>query len=217
MNEPVESKATSPKLRLVAGDYAFLTLMVVVLISVTWIGVLAYEEGLKTEGTKRNGEAWAAWMTEAGTKRLNADYEIAACSGGVKAAPVASPAEAPAPEASSDDSGTAPEKAAAPAPAPEVASWGSCFEYLQTQSPLKDLRNPFSGEALKFEAGCNPSDHGLAGAIILEKMVPTPAGSSTPFVVSQLVASDPIGAKMQIRLTICDKGGDGLKVGEFEF
>lgn len=217
MNEPVESIATPPKLRLVPGDYAFLALMVVVLISVTWIGILAYEEGLKTEGTKRNGEAWAAWMTEAGTKRLNPDYDIAACAGGAMAAPVLAQAELPAADAPNDSADAAPAKPPAPAAAPAVASWGTCFEYLQSQSVLKDLRNPFSGAPLRFEAACNPSDHGLAGAIILEKLVPTPAGSATPFVVSQLVAGDLIGAKLQLRLSICDKGGDGLKVGEFEF
>ncbi len=214
MNEPVESIATSPKLRLLPGDYAFLTLMVVVLISVTWIGILAYEEGLKTEGTKRNGEAWAAWMTEAGTKRLDADYEIAACGGVTHGAPAGA---ADAPDTPSEGADAVPEKAATPAAAPEAASWGTCFKYLQTHAPLKDLRNPFTDEAPKFEAACNPSDHGLAGAIILEKLVPTPPGSSTPFVVSQLVVSDPIGARLQLRLTVCDKGGDGIKVSEFEF
>jgi hypothetical protein len=217
MTEPVEAIATSPKLRLVTGDYAFLALMVLVLISVTWIGILAYEEGLKTEGTKRNGEAWAAWMTEAGTKRLSADYDIPACGNGAKATPEAAPADSPAADASSDGLAATPEKAAAPAAAPEAASWGTCLAYLQTHSPLKELRNPFTGEAPKFEAACNSSDHGLAGAIILEKLVPTPAGSSTPFVISQLVGSDLIGAKIQIRLSVCDKGGDGVKVGEFEF
>lgn len=213
MNEPVESIATSPKLRLVPGDYAFLALMVVVLISVTWIGVMSYEEGLKTEGTKRNGEAWAAWMTEAGTKRFNKDYDVAACAGGVKAAPAVGTADKDSPEASADGTTAEPQKTAAP----QAGTWGTCFDYLQTQSELKDLRSPFSGAPLRFEAACNPSDHGLAGAIILEKLVPTPPGSATPFVVSQLVASDSIGAKLQIRLSICDKGGDGLKVGEFEF
>ena len=212
MNEAVESIVPSPKLRLVPGDYAFLALMVVVLISVTWIGVMAYEEGLKTEGTKRNGEAWAAWMTEAGTKRLNPDYDVAACAGGVKATPAAGDADKESPQASSGATTVAP--ATAPA---QAGTWGACFEYLQTQSELKDLRSPFSGAPLRFEAACNPSDHGLAGSMVLEKLVPTPPGSSTPFVVSQLVASDSIGAKLQIRLSICDKGGDGLKVGEFEF
>ncbi len=217
MTEPVESKATPAKLRLIAGDYAFLALMVVVLISVTWIGILAYEEGLKTEVTKRNGEAWVSSMTEVGTKRLDAGYEIAACGGDTYVAPVVAAPEAPASEATSESTDAVPEKVAAPAVAPEPASWGRCFEYLQTHAPLKDLRNPFSGEAPKFEAACNPSDHALAGAIILEKLVPTPPGSSTPYVVSQLVATDPIGAKLQLRVTVCDKGGDGIKVSEFEF
>ena len=217
MNESVETIATPQKLRLVPGDYAFLALMVVVLIAVTWIGILSYEEGLKTEGTKRNGEAWVAALTEAGAKRMDADYDIAACAAGVKTAPKAAPADGAALDSEAEAPVSTPDKSATPAGAPDTANWGACFEHLQTHTPLKDLRNPFNGEAPKFEAACNPSDHSLAGAIILEKLVPTPAGSSTPFVVSQLVASDAIGAKLQLRLSICDKGGDGVKVGEFEF
>jgi hypothetical protein len=47
--------------------------------------------------------------------------------------------------------------------------------------------------------------------------MPTPPGSAIPFVGTQLVATDPIDYKMQLRVSVCDKGGDAIKVAEFEF
>ena len=94
---------------LTGGDYGFMALIVVVLIAVTILGVLSFREANKTEGTKRNGEQWAAWFTKASETRFAPDYAIAACAGGAKpAAPPAAaaageeakPADAPAPFAS---------------------------------------------------------------------------------------------------------------------
>lgn len=65
-----------------SGEYGFFALMFLVLITVTWVGVLSYEGGMHTEKTKRNGEAWAAWLTDNGAKRFEADYALAACAGG---------------------------------------------------------------------------------------------------------------------------------------
>jgi hypothetical protein len=47
--------------------------------------------------------------------------------------------------------------------------------------------------------------------------MPTPPGSATPYVAKPLIASDPIDYKLQIRLSVCDKGGDAIEIGEFEF
>jgi hypothetical protein len=47
--------------------------------------------------------------------------------------------------------------------------------------------------------------------------MPTPPGSAIPFVGTQLVATDSIDYKMQLRVSVCDKGGNAIKVAEFEF
>ena len=44
-----------------------------------------------------------------------------------------------------------------------------------------------------------------------------PAGSAVPMVVNPLKAEDLIGGKLQIRVTVCDKGGFPVKVAELEF
>ena len=46
---------------------------------VAWVGVLAYEEAMKTEQTKRNGEAWLKWLSEAAPKRAAQGFPAAAC------------------------------------------------------------------------------------------------------------------------------------------
>lgn len=134
-----------------------------------------------------------AWLAEAGQHRGEANFAHKACASGVKP-------------------GTAANK-------DELAegTWGACVKYLLSETELKDLVNPFTGNAPPFVAGCNPSDRSLVGGLLLEDLAPTPPGSPVPFVASQLVDEDPIDKKIQVRITICDKGSDAIKIGEVEF
>jgi hypothetical protein len=218
MNESVEPKATPSMPALTAGDKFFVGIMVLVLFAVTGLGMMALNEGHKTEGSKRNAEALAEWMIASNASRFNADYAVAACAG---SATPASVTEAQSPQIQANASDSAPQ---IPADASGVTStqrvsttWGDCLAYLQQQSPLKDLRNPFTGQTPKFEAACSGADYKLAGALVLEKRVPTPAGSAISHIPSQLIPTDSISEELQLRLTVCDKGGYGIKVGEFEF
>jgi hypothetical protein len=173
------------------ADKFFLAFLVVIVVAVTWLGVVNYKEALKTETSKSNGEAWVAWLTEAGTQRFEADTQLTACKGGVKP--------------------TADAKANAP------GTWGACLAHILANTDLKDQINPFFNVAPHFVAACVPSDRTLMGAILLEDLMPTPPGSATPFVASQLLETDAIDYKMQLRLSVCDKGGYAIKVAEFEF
>lgn len=173
------------------ADKLFLAFLVVIIFAVTWLGVINYKEALKTEASKSNGEAWVAWMTEAGTQRFEADTPLTACKGGVK--PIA--------DAKVTDPGT----------------WGACMAHIMANTDLKDQINPFFNAKPHFVGACVPSDRTLMGAILLEDLMPTPPGSATPFVASQLLETDAIDYKMQLRLSVCDKGGYAIKVAEFEF
>lgn len=173
------------------ADKLFLAFLVLIVIAVTWLGVVNYKEALKTEASKSNGEAWVAWLTEAGTQRFEADTTLTACKGGVK----------PAADAKANDPGT----------------WGACLAHIMATTDLKDQINPFFNKTPHFVAACVPSDRTLMGAILLEDLMPTPPGSATPFVASQLLETDSIDYKMQLRLSVCDKGGYAIKVAEFEF
>ena len=192
------------------GDLAFLVFIALVLVAVTWLGVLAYREALKTEGSKRNGEQWAAWFSQEAPKRFAPDYAIAACAGGARAATPAAAAS----ESEKDAAAAAPASVSA-ATAPKT--WGPCLEYLTTQTEFKDMINPFTGKPPVFVAACDPADHSLVGSIAIDKFMPNPPGSAVPTVTSQLMLTDPIAEKIQLKIAICDKGSYAIKIAELEF
>jgi hypothetical protein len=171
-----------------AYDYVFLGFLVVVVVLVTWLGIKNYDEAVKTERAKSNGEAWATWLTETGLERGNKDFKLNGCRSGVK-----------------------------PDEEQKVGTWGSCLEDIMTQSPLKDQINPFLKKQPKLIPQCISTDRTVIGDIVLEKMVATPPGSAVPVVISQLTEADSIQDKMQIRISVCDKGGYPIQVSELEF
>lgn len=198
---------------LTGGDYGFMALIVVVLIAVTLLGVISVREAMKTEGTKRNGEQWAAWFTKASETRFAPDYAIAACAGGAK--PVAAPTAAAAGEEAKPVDAPAADAAAAPAPA--SGTWGACLAHLTSASEFKDMVNPFTGKAPNFIPACDPADRSLVGSIVLEKSTANPPGSAVATVTSQLVDADLIAEKMALKISVCDKGSYAVKVAEIEF
>jgi len=205
-----QERSLEPK-DLTGGDYAFMAVIVVVLIAVTILGVISHREASKTEGTKRNGEQWVAWFTKASETRFAPDYAIAACAGGAK--PAAAPATAPAGE----DAKPADAPAADAAAAPAAGSWGACLAHLMSATEFKDMVNPFTGKAPNFLPACNPADRSHVGSIVIEKTTANPPGSAVPTVTSQLVDADLIAEKLALKLSVCDKGSYAVKVAEFEF
>ncbi len=212
-----QDRSLEPK-ELTGGDYGFMALIVVVLIAVTLLGVISVREASKTEGTKRNGEQWAAWFTKASETRFAPDYAIAACAGGAKPA-VAPAALATGEEAKPADAPAADAAAAAPAAAPEPAAgtWGACLAHLTSATEFKDMVNPFTGKAPNFIPACDPADRSLVGSIVIEKSTANPPGSAVATVTSQLVDADLIAEKMALKISVCDKGSYAVKVAEIEF
>ena len=195
-------------------DWVFLSSMVVMIALVAWVGELSYHEGMKTEVSKRNGEAWAQWFVETGAERFKDDFGLLACAGGpTKSAPATDTNVSPSEEKPVDAAVTSPSPTVAPS-----RSWGECLQALTTPpGSLAGLRNPFINEPLQIAAKCEPNDRSLIGALVLEKLVPTPPGSTIPFVTSPLTESDLIDAKLQVRVTVCDKGAYPIRVAEVEF
>ena len=186
------------------ADWIFILIVLAILSLVANLGHSAYLEAMHTENSKKNGEEISAWLREAGTARFKKNYEHTACAGGK--APV-KPVEVDA------DGDGEPDVNTEPVP----GTWGACFQYLMNQTDLKNLVNPFFDEPPKFIAACNPDDESLMGSVVLEKMVATPPGSAVPVINSQLMDTDPIDQKMQLRVSICDKGSYAIKIAEFEF
>jgi hypothetical protein len=202
--EPLAPAAGKP----LKTDLLFMGSMVLVLLAVAWVGKLSYSEGMKTEVTKRNGEAMVKWLTEASAGRDAPDYQPAACA----------TVQAPEPPPEETQPSTAPAVSGTTSAAPTPRLWGECVKHLFTPpGPLAGLQNPFFEEPLQFVAKCEPSDRTLTGALVLEKLTPTPPGSPVPFVTSPLLDSDPIDQKIQLRVTVCDKGAYPIRIAEFEF
>ena len=212
MDAATEKDSSLEPKDLTAGDYGFIALIVLVLIAVTLLGVIDHREAMKTEGSKRNGEQWAAWFTKASETRFAPDYAIAACAGGAKPPAAATPAAGeeakPANAPASDATATA---------APAAGTWGACVAHLMRATEFKDMVNPFTGAAPNFIPACNPADHSLVGSIVLEKITPNPPGSAVATVTSQLVDTDSIAEKLALKVSVCDKGSYAVKVAELEF
>ncbi len=212
MDAATEKDSSLEPTDLTAGDYGFIAFIVLVLIAVTMLGVIDHREAMKTEGSKRNGEQWAAWFAKASETRFAPDYAVAACAGGVKpAAPAAAPAAGE--DAKPADAPASEQAAAAPAP----GTWGACVAHLMSATEFKEMVNPFTGAAPNFIPACNPADHGLVGSIVIEKSTANPPGSAVPSVTSQLVDADSIAEKLALKVSVCDKGSYAVKVAEIEF
>ena len=194
--EPPEPQPAAQTASFTFVDGLFCLFMVVVFCLVCWLGVFTREEALKTEATKRNGEALAAWLKAASDARFKPGYVYAACAGVSESA--------------------APAEAAAPALAAK-STWGACVDELLTKTELKNMRNPFLGQMPKFVTECTASDRSVIGAIRLDKIIATPAGSAVATVKSELVRTDAIAEKIKIAVTVCDKGGYPIKIDEIDF
>jgi hypothetical protein len=175
VNEPVKTVMN-------AYDVTFVVLMALLVVFVFWLTTVNYQEGMKTEVAKRNGEAWAQWLTTAGTKRFEDGFEHAPCAG--KAEP---------------------------------GTWGECAAYIKSQTRLKSLVNTFFDKPPELIAACNKEDLSTTGGIVIDNLIATPPGSAIPMIVKPLTEDDPITAKLQLRITVCDKGGYPIKISEFEF
>ena len=194
--EPPEPQPAPQTASFTLTDALFCLFMVVVFCLVCWLGVFARAEALKTEATKQNGEALAAWLKAASDARFKPGYVYAACA--------------------SVGEGAAPAEDAAPALAAKP-TWGACVDELLTKTELKNMRNPFLGQMPKFVTECSSSDRSVIGAIDLDKITATPSGSAVATVKSDLVRTDAIAEKIKIAITVCDKGGYPIKIDEIDF
>ncbi|MEY2622594.1 MAG: hypothetical protein RIT26_2414 [Pseudomonadota bacterium] len=163
-------------------DVCFILLLCLAVVGVVWVGHLAYKEGVKTELTKRHGEAWLEWLNKANGVRGDAGFEPQACARA------------------------------------EGRTWGPCLAWLvSAEGPMAAHVNAFTGEPQKLGLKCDMDDRGLVGALVLERLKPTPPGSAVPVVVEALADTDPIKDVLSLRVTVCDKGAGPIKIGETEF
>ncbi len=226
METSLESKPEKPPATFTRYDGAFLAFLVLVFCAVTWLGIVARQEALKTEAAKANGEAWVTWFKYASQERFQANYAYPACAGGdtgkalntAPALPSTPLAESNAEQPAAPAADAAAPVAAAPAPAAAaVNTWGGCLKQLLTSTSFKDMRNPFTAKPASYVENCVASDSSLAGGIDFKKSLATPPGSAVPFVKSNLAPTDSIKDKQLITVSVCDKGGYPIKISDIEF
>jgi hypothetical protein len=242
MDNPTNSNPKSTK-TFFFSDFLFLCSIVLVIVGTAYVGVLSYEEGMKTEISKENGEAFAGWLSQASANRMDSDFALTACGGPNTVATAPKAEEAPAlnpektlaegeSEVASDKTSTAssaPNSADTPSESTKSESantqaasaaktWGGCLKALTSDNgPFVKLYNPFTEGPLTFANKCDPNDINLAGALVFNKISPTPPGSPTPTFLEDLQESDSIEQKLQISVTICDKGSYPIHVADLEF
>jgi hypothetical protein len=169
-------------------DLAFLVFLVLVVAAVALIGTLTFSEGLKTETSKAQGEAFLAWVSQARSQRASAQFAPSAC------------AQMP--------------------PSERVGSslWRDCAGALtEMGGPLAGVRNAFSGEPIRFIARCDPSDRKSPGQLVIERISANPPGSAVPQWIAPVAPDAAMDQPLTLRVTVCDKGGYGVKIGEAEF
>lgn len=168
-----------------AKDLAFLLFLLAVLTAVGLMGAFTFREGLKTEATKLQGEAFVAWLAQAKDGRANADFVPAGC----------------AKQAGS-----------------QAKTWSQCSAALLGEGgPLALVRNSFSGQPVGLIARCDPSSSASPGQFVIERVSATAPGSAVPLVVAPFAPEETMDKTLTIKLTVCDKGGYGIKIGETEF
>lgn len=171
-----------------ARDIAFLGLLVLVLASVAAMGAVTFREGLKTEATKAQGEAFVAWLSQSKAHRTSPSFSPMACA-------QTSPAEGIKPPA-----------------------WRDCAgALLAAGGPLADVRNSFSQAPIGLIARCDPASRTSPGQLVIERISTTPPGSAVPLLVAPVAPDDAMNQPLTLRVTVCDKGGYGVKIGEAEF
>lgn len=170
------------------SDLIFLGAMVFMLAGVGLMGAFTFKEGLKTEASKVQAQAFVDWMTQARAQRSSSNFVPAACA------------------MKSDQAGAV------------ASTWAICSQaLLGPGGPLGDARNAFTGRSLQFIARCDPSNAATVGQFAIEKVSLTPAGSAVPVVISPMLADESMDKPLTLRVAICDKGGYSIKVGEAEF
>ena len=199
------------KTRLTLPDALFLVFLCLVILAMFLAGRFTYDEATKTEGSKANGEAWVKWFAENSPKRFEAGFKPEACA---RLVPLRSEILDGKPEAEGGGGNTGVKN--------EVKgsekTWGGCIDALKSaKASVAEQINPFFLKPVAFVAKCDPADRSLIGAIVLEKLTPTPPGSSVASTASELLVSDGIASKLQLRVTICDRGSYPIRIAEIEF
>lgn len=234
-----DQTAESPPLK--TADFAFLVVLVAVVLAVFYIGFRDFRETLKVDDVRENAAQVVTWLQEAqvareegkplaplACARSGANGSPApATAAAAAAAPVAA-AAAPAPVAAAEGSGAPAAGSAAPAPAAVAAQspapsargphWEACVSALRSAGqPFAEFKNPLVADGLVFSSKCDRGDLQTMGSIVFEKGTAGINNGQPIIVYTPIEPHESIASEVLLRVKVCGRGFVEFHVAELKF
>jgi uncharacterized protein (UPF0333 family) len=230
-----DQTAESPPLKI--ADFAFLVVLVAVVLAVFYIGFRDFRETLKVDDVRENAAQVVTWLQEAQVAREEGKpvAPLACARSGTNSSPApataaaaAPAAAAPAPVAAAEGSGAPAAGAAAPAaaaaapqaPAPSARGphWEACVSALQSAGqPFAEFKNPLVADGLVFGNKCDRSELKTMGSIVFEKGTAGINNGQPIIVYTPIEPHESIASEVLLRVTVCGRGFTVFHVAELKF
>jgi len=208
-----DQTAESPPLK--TADFAFLVVLVAVVLAVFYIGFRDFKETLKVDDVRENAAQVVTWLQEAQVAREEGKplAPLACARGGANSSPA--PATAAAAAAEPVAAAAAPQ---APAPSARGPHWEACVSALQSAGqPFAEFKNPLVADGLVFGNKCDRSDLKTMGSIVFEKGTAGINNGQPIIVYTPIEPNESIASEVLLRVTVCGRGFVVFHVAELKF
>jgi hypothetical protein len=220
-----DQTAESPPLK--TADFAFLVVLVAVVLAVFYIGFRDFRETLKVDDVRENAAQVVTWLQEAQVAREEgkplAPLACARSGANGSPAPATAAAAAAAPVAAAEGSGApapAPAAVAAQSPAPSARGphWEACVSALQSAGqPFAEFKNPLVADGLVFSSKCDRGDLQTMGSIVFEKGTAGINNGQPIIVYTPIEPHESIASEVLLRVKVCGRGFVEFHVAELKF
>ena len=95
-------------------------------------------------------------------------------------------------------------------------TWGPCWEDIQKRPEIAALTNPLQAENAIFGPPCDGADESI-GRITLEKGTPWFSAGNTGATYAASDSEDSIAGETLLRVQVCNRWGEAVKVQEIKF
>ena len=223
-----DQTAESPPLK--TADFAFLVVLVAVVLAVFYIGFRDFKETLKVDDVRENAAQVVTWLQEAQVAREEGKplAPLACARGGANSSPAPATAAAAATVAAAEGNGapaagsSAPALASAapqaPAQSARGAHWETCLSALQSAGqPFAEMKNPLVPDGLSFSNKCDRGDLKTMGSIVIEKGTAGINNGQPIIVYTAIEPNESIASEVLLRVKVCGRGFVEFHVAELKF
>jgi len=95
-------------------------------------------------------------------------------------------------------------------------TWGPCWDEIANFPEVSRLVNPIEPNNGVFGSACDGSDESI-GRIVIERGTPWFSAGMTGVTFAPSDAGDVISSEVPMRVQVCNRWGEGVKVLEFKF